>query len=209
METIKNCPFFAEIIESSLQQWTSQSWKWSTRPNFSSLMVVQNGDHTIFGAVCTIETSSGQTDRKPFPYQKTEEELLREQPHIFEFLQTTFTCLTLGYKEAEKGILYHYAPQPPKIHAFVRPASIQESALFFSDDSYLSMLFAHRNELYNIDELLLGLLRIRIESCLLTREQLNSFIESFSLHTGNDYRRLKLFLQRIQPLIKEQTCLIS
>ena len=131
METIRNSTFFAEIIESSLQKWKAQSWQWSNKPDFASLMIVESDTYTIFGLIANIETGSGTSDRMPFPYQKTEEELQREFPHIFEFLQTHFTCLTLGYKEPEKGILYQYTPQSPRLHAFVRPANLEEMALFF------------------------------------------------------------------------------
>lgn len=209
METIETTTFFAETIECSLQKWKAQSWKWDVRPDFASIMVVKNGNHELFGVVYHIETGSGTSDRTPFPYQKTEKELLQEQPHIFEFLQTNFTCLTLGYKEPGKVLLYQYAPQPPKIHAFVRPATHEELQLFFSDDRYITMLFASDNEAFNLDELLLALIRMRIQNSLLTKDQLKAFFETFSLLTGNDYRRLKLFLHRVQPLIEDSSCLIS
>lgn len=201
METTQISKFFAEVIQSSLQQWKSQSWKWHTRPDFASLMVIENKTHTTFGLVYNIETGSGQTDRTPFPYQKTEEELLKEQPHIFELLQTHFMCLTVGYKEPEKQLIYQYTPHPPKIHDFVRHATHEEYELFFADNRYLAMLFASANESFNLDELLLALLRVRMQQNLLTKEQLRAFIESFSLLTGNDYRRLKLFVHRVQPII--------
>lgn len=203
METIRNSTFFAEIIESSLQKWKVQSWQWSTRPDFASLVAAQDSNNTLFGIISHIETSSGQLGRTPFPYQKTEEELMRECPHIFAFLQTHFTCFTLGYREHDKGILYQYAPQSPKIHTFVRPATPDEMKLFFSDNRYLTMLFNGNHEACLLDELLLGLIRLRIQHNLLSKEQLSGFIETFSLLIGNDYRRLKLFLNRIQPMIKE------
>lgn len=237
-----NAPF-AEVIISSLQQWTAQSWQWNVRPDFASLMVVQDGNRTIFGLVQSIQTGSWQTERAPFPYQKTEEELLRDQPHIFEFLQTTFTCLTVGHvnsnemldklnalstttsplrslrvtdaggsiekleREKSKGennstnIHYHYAPQPPKIHAFVRPATPDEAQAFFSDDRYVAMIFGAQNDPHCLDELLLALLKQRSVANQLSQDQFKKFIDTYSLLTGNDYRRLKLFLHRAQPVI--------
>jgi hypothetical protein len=227
-----NNKHFAEIIISSLQQWTAQSWQWNDRPDFASLMVVQDGQRTIFGLVYAIQTGSWQTERTPFPYQKTEEELLRDQPHIFEFLQTTFTCLTVGFQpdishsptlspvrslrvtdgggsieKLEQGIkavvqmTYQFAPQPPKIHAFVRRATKDEAQAFFADDRYLTMIFAAHNEQCNLDELLLAILKNRSNSQQLSQDQFKKFIDTYCLLTGNDYRRLKLFLHRAQPVI--------
>lgn len=198
-----NAPF-AEVIISSLQQWTAQSWQWNVRPDFASLMVVQDGNRTIFGLVQSIQTGSWQTERTPFPYQKTEEELLRDQPHIFEFLQTTFTCLTVGHVDEGLPIAYQYALQPPKIHAFVRPATPDEAQAFFSDDRYLTMIFGAQNDQCNLDELLLALLKQRSTESQLSHEQFKQFIDAYCLLTGNDYRRLKLFLHRAQPLIFQE-----
>lgn len=194
---------FAEVIISSLPQWTAQSWQWDVRPPFASLMVVEDKEQTVFGLVCSIETGSWQTERTPFPYQKTEEELLRDQPHIFEFLRTTFTCITVGYLNNET-ISYQYAPKPPKIHAFVRQATPAEAQAFFSDDRYVTMLFGAQGETCNLDELLLALLKQRSGLGQLSEEQFKKFIDTYSLLTGNDYRRLKLFLHRAQPGISLQ-----
>ena len=196
-----NKTYFAEVIESSLQLWTAQSWQWNQGVDFATLVAVEEKNRTVFGLVYHIETGSWQTGRTPFPYQKTEEELLRDQPQIFELLRTSFKCLTLGYKEPAGPILYQYAPQPPKIHAFVRPATDEETAQFFADDRYIPILFAG-NQHFNLEELLLGLLQFRIKKGLFEPEHCKNFIDTFSLLTGNDYRRLKVFLHRLQPLLE-------
>jgi hypothetical protein len=187
---------FAEIIESSLDSWLVQSWKWDTFPQFGSLVVVEQKKQTLFGIVHTVQTGSMDPNRYPFAYQKTEEELLREQPQIFEFLKTTFSCITIGYKENGK-LYYHKAPEPPKIHAFVRKASKEELQEFFADERYLHALFSSSGSIHNIDELLLALLKTIEQAELLSERKITKFIEQFSLLTGNDYRRLKLFMQRL------------
>ena len=195
--------FFAEVIESSLQLWTAQCWQWNQGVDFATLVAVQEPKRTIFGLVFHIETGSWQPGRTPFAYQKSHEELLREQPHIFELLRTSFKCLTLGYQEGEnQAIIYHYAPQPPQIHAFVRPATEAETEQFFADDRYIPLLFAAQ-QLYNLEELLLGLLQFRIKRGLFEPSQSTDFINTFSLLTGNDYRRFKVFLHRLQPLVTD------
>ena len=94
--------YFAEIIESSLSMWTAQCWQWNHSPVFGSIVQTKTLKRTIFGIVYKIETGSIDPIRQPFIYKKTEEELLKEQPQIFEFIRTTFSCLTIGYFEDEK-----------------------------------------------------------------------------------------------------------
>lgn len=191
---------FAEIIESSLQSWVAQTWQWDTIPSFGSLVTIAHEDASYtLGIIYAIQTGPQDPHRKPIPYQKTEEELKRDQPHIFDFLQTTFSCLTVGFYE--KGQIYYQIPtQPPKIHAFVTPASDEIYEAFFNDNRYLHILFdqSHR---YNIDELLLTLLQNMKQRQLLDKQTITQFIDRFSLLTNNDYHRLKCFLHRATPII--------
>ena len=191
---------FAEIIESSLTGWLAQTWDLHTAPTFGSIVTVENKRRTLFGIVYQIKTGSIDPVRYPFTYQKTEEELLQEQPQIFEFLKTTFSCLIIGYRE-KGAIFYQLAPEPPKIHAFVHPIETTLNKEFFLKDRYLHLLFSLSNTLFNLDELLLAILKNLSDTQLLSDEKLTAFIETFSLLTGNDYRRLKLFLQRVETII--------
>ena len=86
----------AEIIESSLQTFLGQCWQWDIMPQFGSLVIAQNGNRPLFGLVYQIQTGSMDPTRYPFAYQKTHEELRAEQPQIFEFLKTSFSCLCVG-----------------------------------------------------------------------------------------------------------------
>jgi hypothetical protein len=190
-----NSSYFAEVIESSLEHWVIQSWKWDQFPTFGSVVVIETDNKKLFGIVHQIQTGSMDPTRYPFAYQKTEQELLEEQPQIFEFLKTNFHCLIMGYQEGEK-IFYMIAPQPPKIHSFVRSATTEEISIFLNNPQYLHLLFAQSNKIFNLDELLLALLKLLSENQILTSEYFEKFSEIFSLFTNNDYRRLKLFLQR-------------
>lgn len=188
--------FFAEVIESSLDGWTAQSWDWDKSPSFGSIVVIENDKRKLFGIVHQIRTGSNDPVRAPFAYQKTEEELLKEQPQIFEFLKTNFSCLNLGYKENSK-IFHMLAPEPPKIHSFVRKITAQESLELFKNSQYLQVLFGYANKISNLDELLLSLIKHLSENSILNDKHFEEFIETYSLLTDNDYRRLKLFLQRV------------
>ena len=191
---------FAEIIESSLQSWLAQSWQWNQFPTFGSLVTVQTKKRTLFGIVHQVQTGSLEPMRYPFPYQKTEEELLRDHPQIFEFLKTTFSCLSLGYQE--KGKMYYLAsPEPPQIHSFVSRMEPDSAKQFFSSEKYLHALFGNASQLFNLDELLLAILKQHVELNILSDEKMRKFIGAYSLLTGNEYRRLKLFLQRVEHIV--------
>ena len=195
---MENSKPFAEIIESNLQSFLGQCWQWNNCPNFGSLMCVETKQRTIFAVVSQIQTGSMDPVRYPFPYQKTHEELLAEQPQIFAFLKTSFTCLNLGYQEKTK--IYSLLPaQPPAIHSFIRSANPEESKIFFSNNRYLHLLFA--GSVPCLDELLLALLKQQAELNLLKNGHLQDFIATFSLLSGNDYRRLKLFFSRAESLV--------
>ena len=192
---------FAEIIQSNLQTFMGQCWQWNQIPAFGSLVTIETKDKTIFGIVYQIETGSMEPGRYPFPYQKTHEELLAEQPQIFEFLKTNFSCISLGY--AHKGKTYYLMPpEPPLIHSFIAPATPEQTRLFFSQNRYLNLLFGATNLIPNLDELLLALLKGKNAlNPLKNSPFLNDFIENYSLLIGNDYRRLKLFLHRIEGIL--------
>ena len=140
--------------------------------------------------------------RQPVPYQKTEEELKQEQPQIFEFLQTTFTCITIGYLE-NNTFFYHLPDKPPKIHAFVSNATQDQYQSFFAQEQFLHLLFNLSNQIFNLDELLLAILKQLLQKKIITPDNLNNFIETFAMLCKNDYQKLKVFLQRTDLLLSQ------
>lgn len=190
---------FAEIIESSVQHFTAQTWHWDAPPTYGSIVTLKTAQSTIFGVVYAIKTGTLDGHRQPFAYQKTEEELKKEHPHIFEFLITSFSCLILGYI-TDHDVHYQWAPTPPKIHTFVSYASIDELQRIFASDHYLQLIFTASALIPHVDELLLALLQHQKEHHLLSKQRLNQLLDTFSLLSGNDYRRLKLLLQRANSL---------
>src|SRR5689334_4954716 len=90
---------FAEVIESSIDTALVQSWQWDVFPRFGSLVEILHKEYSILGLVTGITTGSMDPVRYPFPYQKTEDELMAEQPQIFEFLKTTFKIQVVGYTQ--------------------------------------------------------------------------------------------------------------
>lgn len=188
---------FAEITESSLLAATGQSWQWDTPPAFGSLVSIDAGSHSLIGVVSHIQTGSHDPLRYPFTYQKTEEELRAEQPQIFEFLRTTFTINIVGYTRNDQ-LLFVTPPHPAKIHSFVAPCASAHAESFFKTTGFLGMLWNHHASLPNFDELLLALM-INHWDLTFSRKQFTvELFEQFSLLSGNDYRRLKLLLARVE-----------
>lgn len=192
---------FAEVIESSLDSSLAQSWQWDTFPIFGSLLQVTSNAITILGVVIEIKTGSMDPMRYPFPYQKTEKELKVEQPQIFEFLKTTFQIKVLGFMDKEKNIQYRLPPHPCKIHSFVTKASTQLSSTFFSKSDFLYLLFSQNTQILHLDDLLLAIFKQLSQNGRLTPSVLDSFSQTMSLLTGNDYRKIKLLLKRTESIL--------
>lgn len=190
---------FAEIIESSLQGWTAQSWEWDKVPEFGSLVTVTTKKRILFGLVYQSQTGSLDGNRYPFAYKKTEKELRLEQPHIFEFLRTTFSCLLVGFTE-NNSIIYRTAPEPASIHSFVFDVSPELAEQFFRSEQYLHLIFG-ASDICKVDELLLALLYTMKHNNAVHEASVSLFLDTFSVLIGNDYRRLKLFLQRAQECL--------
>ena len=192
---------FSEVVESSLDHFIAQCWQWDFFPSFGSLVQVENDDAIVLGCVSGVQTGSMDPMRYPFPYQKTEQELKEELPHIFEFLKTTFTVATLGYIEKsasfDKKCVYALPPKPCKIHSFVIHASVELQKIFFRDPKFLHVLFSGSIQPALVDELLLSVMRSLKAGGIWTDFFVQEFCSIFSLVTGNDYRRLKIFLQRV------------
>lgn len=188
---------FAEIIASSLTEWQAQSWSCDVFPEFGSLVSVQQSNRIFLGLVYHISTGPLDNQRVAYAYKKTEQELRREQPQIFELLRTTFSCCMLGFIQENK-LFYQTAPEPPRMHAFVSNIDVSLEHKFFSNHHYIYLLFAHAQKFFNLDEVLLAMINQLHKKDLLSDTILEQFVQEFRLLAGNDYRRVKLFIQRIE-----------
>jgi len=193
---------FAEVMESNLNSFTAQCWKWDDFAKFGSLLKIESEKFTTLG--CVIQSQTGSTDpmRNPFPYKKTESELMAEQPQIFEYLKTTFTAQIIGYLDkSENKIIYQIPEKPCKIHSFISYCSSDIAKIFFSEPLYLHIIFKFLGQNANFDELLLTILRNLSKEKILSKKIFGDFCNTFSILTGNDYRRLKLFLTRVEKIV--------
>lgn len=192
--------YLAEVVESSLMTWVGQCWQWQQFPSFGSLVAIDTLDKTLFAVVFDVKMGSGEPNRYPMTYQKTEQELLSEYPHIFEFIKTNFHCLPIGYRQKEQ-FFHLLPPEPAKIHAFMRYMTEEEKGAFFTKTDFMPILF-NTTLVSDIDELLLAIIRNLVIEGILVEEAMYTFLDFFSLLAGNDYRRLKIFIQRINQCMQ-------
>jgi hypothetical protein len=191
--------YFAEILQSNIATFQAQSWQWDAIPEFGSLVTVTSNNRIIFGIIYAITTGPNDSIRQPIAYQKTEEELRHDQPQIFEFLKTSFSCIAVGYQENDH-IFYQLPPQPGKIHTFVRYATTQEYEAYFASEQFLHLLYTTTENIKH-EELLLAIIQHQLKHNTLTKKRFNKFIETFFMLYKNNYVQTKMFLQRAEQLL--------
>jgi len=182
-----------EILESSLNQVRCHIWNHAQMPSYGSLMVIEMGSAKLYGIVAASGRGPRDATRTPHPYQKTEGELLRDHPHIFEFIVSWCTIFCIGYEQ--RGILMHIPPPvPPSIHTFVRPAGREEQELIIASPHFVHRLFAAgADQGIAPEELLLPFLKdIDPQST-----PYRAIITELSLIIGSDYRRFKIIINRL------------
>lgn len=221
---LNNKTFCAEVVGSNLGQVTIVAWQHDQPFAYGSLVAIEqtlnsaprpfvlslskdgerevtkHGYRTIYAVISGAMIGSDDPSRKPFAYKLSKEELAYQQPQIFTVIQTTMTGIVVGY-EQDGTICHMVAPEPAEIHSFVRPATSQEVQRFVTKPTYLQLLFSASSALNNVDELLLALVRYLKSQNALSSTSLQDMVGTYSLLTGNDYRRLKLLLSRMQQLL--------
>ena len=187
---------FAEIVESSLATCTAQCWNWEIMPRFGQFVIIDVGAEKLIGIVSDIKTGSMDPTRYPFPYQKTHEELRTQHPQIFEFLKSIFHITMVG-SISSTGKRYALPSQPAKIHTFVGNAPTAVLTPFLQSSAFLPLLLTGNSTPQQGDELFLAVVDELARLSLLTPDLFEQYYQTYSLLIGNDYRRLKVLLQRV------------
>ena len=187
---------FAEIIASSLHTFSACCWKWNITPEFGSLVKVKQNDKTMYAIVYNIKTTSLDPMRDIHVYQKTEEEMYQEYPHLFDFLKTTFEALVIGYLEHSQ---YYYArlKTPIKLYSFTEYATEEELQLFFSDPQSMNLLLHPGILIEQYEDLLCSVIKIQKKLNVLSHDRLATVMSQYALSTNASYRHLKTFFDRI------------
>lgn len=190
---------FAEIIESSLIKITAQCWDIDIVPTFGQCVEIKGEYIEVYALINHIQTGAFDSLRKPSPFKKTIAQLKKEQPHIFEFLVTTFTCIPFAYSYQGK-LFYAPPPEPPRIHEFIQPISFEKISILFSKKSFLTSIFSMQDQISNIDELILACMRIIHNRRSLSVDFYTDLLGVYALLIGNDYRRVRMFASRLEEI---------
>ena len=197
---INNSPSFAEVLSSNLTVIQAQCWNWKQPPVFGSLVVIKSNQRDVFGIISNIVIESSDPVRQPVAYQKTHAELLLEQPQIFEFLQTNFRAIIVGYQENEQ-LLYHLPSSPPQIHSFVSYPTKELYSTFFQKTDFLHLLTQQAHETPNLDELIFAIIKQIKTQKILTLEQIYTLLKEIISSLKNDYSAQKIFISRAETLL--------
>ncbi len=183
---------FGEILESSLTQATCTIWERDSFPAYGSLVAIDGTDHILYGIITQSASGPRDATRTPHPYKKTEAELKRDHPHIFEFITSWCTLIFIAHQRNNQ-IMYTTPPIPAKIHAFARSITYDEATRIFASPQYVHRLFNAADQNIASDELLVALLK----EYPLAREHYEALTHELMLIMGADYRRLKILLSRL------------
>lgn len=198
---MKTSNYFAEIIQSQITIAKAECWKWDVVPDFGSLVIIEQKGIHIIACVTGIETGSADPLRQPYAYQKTEAELMREQPQIFSFLKTYIQLTCVGFYTAENSdIEYFLPPQPPKIHAFVRCADAPLARQFFAQTSFLYLL--HHANSVGYDEILFALINTYYSAKIISESMIQSIVNHYTMIAGSDYKRVRFFCERLSGVLE-------
>ena len=186
--------YIAEVIESSTTEFSAQTRDLNGSPPFGSFVKVGKAPTSI-AMICDIITGSTELNRRPIAYGKSEEELRKEQPQIFELLRTEIKAKIVGYSDGG-DMRQLVPPQPPKLHDFVYPCSPEEIQAFTQKFDYFRTLAGFGGSLS--DELLIAAIQ---QSCqcqsMSARTCLVRIGKELSRLFRDDYDRLESILKRV------------
>jgi|GEM_PF-5756644 len=195
-DQIKPC---AEVVQSSLDSFTAHCWQWDIIPSFGSLVITKDKQYTTYGVVYDSKTETLDPMHSVHVYKKTEEEMCKEYPHLFDFLKTTCNVFVLGYEQSGH-IFYTRAPFPVRLYSFVSLANIDETRNFFSNQHNMSRLTHEKNILPRCEDILFALIVQQKQLGLLSLERLTFYASQYEITTQATYQQLQYFIERIETM---------
>lgn len=190
--------YFAEVVESSLTQYRAQSWDCTVMTPHGSIIAVEHNERVLYAVVYASTTGVDDPVRQVQAYQKTHQELAREQPQIFALLRTMVSAIVIGYKEADT-MRFRLPPVPAPLHAFVRYAVPDELRLCALIVDYVHLIFAQDDNI-NVEQLLLALVGHLKQQQLIDAEALGAVLNAYLQLSGNDYAHVRLFARQLEML---------
>lgn len=183
---------FGEVITSTLQKCTLQSWNWDIHPPYGSFITLSDNTDRYAAIIHNIETVPLDTARTPTAYKKTHAELLADHPHIFSLLQTNMQCSLLGiFSSNVLGPII----RPPRIHSFSEASSEEEIKIIIQTTHYIRTLI-NLLEPNVADNLIYTLIAHQRQKH--ANQHIQAIIREYIQCIGNDYRRINNLNAHIQ-----------
>ena len=148
-----------EVLESNTRMLKAQVPADVTPPVFGAWIKVAPADgSTIYGIVSLVEQGSVMPNRRTTALGKTTDELVREMPQVIALLRTSFTAVTVAYKDADGRLRQTLPPTPAPIHGFVSACSPEEVGALGMPFDYFRTL-VHSDTGVPVDDLLVATLQ--------------------------------------------------
>jgi hypothetical protein len=193
---------FAEVIESSLSTVSAICWDENNLPPFGSIVKISYAAVESYGIITNIITASADSSRTPYAFKQSLEELHRNQPQIFAFIQTTCTIALTWHSEHKNTFLSSLpVPHPAPLHAWVACAPTQMSAQALTNSVLLEAI-TEKLDPALVDDCLIAIATKAAQNNMITHDELIGFIEKYSQEINNDLRRAKRFLQHMERILK-------
>lgn len=186
----------AEITKGSLTNWSGYAHDVRQPPPFGALITMHNSNSLLWGFVTDIITQTTDNIYGVYPYALSEQELQREHPEISGALLTEVQGIIIGQRNPTTRTI-HRASTPPPLHAHVTCATADQYRQLMEAGDFFPILLAIINDPTLADEIAAALITQLTMQEMLTGVYRYSYAEWFFRATGNDYGRLKKFLQRL------------
>ena len=187
---------FGEIVEASVDCLVAQSYALYGAPSLGTLVRV-GGDVPVYSVVSGVVTRSADPTRQVVARGEgtaSEAVVYAEHPQLNRLLRTDVTLVVVGFES--NRIVHHYLPAlPPRIHAFARVCSGEETQRFASSLNFVRLLLARNGP--TVDDVLAAALRYLAEFSEQPREFLLLAGRTVAASLASDTARVQAVLGRL------------
>ena len=131
-----------EIVEASTTRFRAVSVRAFEPPAFGSFVRTSSDERVTYAVVANVAHGSTDPSRRAIPLGRTWDELVSEQPQVFDLLQTEFEAVTVAFCDHGSDVHAFLPPVPPRVHDFISLCADHEIRALTSDLSFVRTLGA-------------------------------------------------------------------
>ncbi len=161
---------------------------------FESTIPQPNG--VQFAVVYHVRSGSLEPGRRSAAYGMEEDELRKEQPHIYELLMTELSGLVIGYV-SDGALLCRVPTHPPRLHSQIVEAGKEDYRLFATGELEFLPAMLNLADCPDVDDLVASTLRWIYQSSG-DRVFLVRVAKELAELLRNDYDRLRRILNLLE-----------